>query len=50
MAFRRGEDVFRDPKPFVYYVQPNYRKIVCDWCLKMYDDEEILKEKKCARC
>ena len=48
MAYKRGQEVFRDPKPFVYYVQPNYRKVVCDWCLKMCENEGILK--KCTRC
>ena len=48
MAYRRGQEVFRDPKPFVYYVQPEYHKVVCDWCLKMCKNEGILK--KCTRC
>ena len=48
MAFKCGQEVFRDPKPFVYYVQPNYRKVVCDWCLKMCKNEGILKT--CTRC
>ena len=48
MAYKRGQEAFRDPKPFVYYVQPNYRKVVCDWCLKMNEDEEILKA--CTKC
>ena len=48
MAYKRGQEAFRDPNPFVYYVQPNYRKVVCDWCLKMYEDEKTLKA--CTRC
>ena len=48
MGYKRGEEVFRDAKPFIYYVLPDYRKIVCDWCLKMCENEGILKA--CARC
>ena len=48
MAYKRGQEVFRDPKPFVYCVQPNYRKVVCDWCLKMCQNEGIIKA--CTRC
>ena len=35
MALRPGEEILRDSKPFCYYVNPRYRKIVCGWCLKM---------------
>ena len=48
MAYKRGQEVFRDPKPFSYIVFPKYRKIVCDWCLKMCENEEILKA--CTKC
>ena len=48
MAYKRGEEVFRDPKPFIYFVDPKYCKVVCDWCLKMCDNEGILKA--CTRC
>ena len=48
MAYKCGQEVFRDPKPFTYYVFPIYRKVVCDWCLKMCEDEGILKA--CAKC
>ena len=48
MAYKRGQEVFRDPKPFAYYVFPLYHKVVCDWCLKMCEDEGILKA--CTRC
>ena len=48
MAYRCGQEVFRDPKPFVYYVKPIYRRVVCDCCLKMYESEGILKA--CAKC
>ena len=48
MAYKRGQEVFRDPKPFSYFVFPKYRKIVCDWCLKMCENEGILKA--CTKC
>ena len=48
MAYKHGEEVFRDPKPFIYFVDPKYRKVVCDWCLKMCENEGILKA--CTRC
>ena len=48
MAYRRGQEVFREPKPFSYVVLPKYRKVVCDWCLKMCENEGILKA--CAKC
>lgn len=51
MAYKRGQEVFRDPKPFLYYVQPNYRKIVCDWCLKLCESERIVRIlKTCTKC
>ena len=48
MAFKRGQEVFRDTKPFIYFVEPNFRKVVCDWCLKMCENEGILKT--CTKC
>ena len=48
MAYKRGEEVFRDPKPFIYFVDPKYRKVVCDWGLKMCENEGILKA--CIKC
>ena len=48
MAYKHGQEAFRDPKPFVYYVRPNCRKVVCDWCLKVFENEGILKE--CSKC
>ena len=35
MAFSTGSEILRDSKPFCYYVNPRYRKVVCGWCLKM---------------
>ena len=34
MGYRAGEDVFVESKPFSYVVDPQFRKIVCDSCLK----------------
>ena len=48
MVYKCGQEVFRDPEPFSYIVIPKYRKIVCDWCLKMCESEGILKA--CAKC
>ena len=48
MAYKSGQEVFREPKPFSYVVFPKYRKVVCDWCLKMCENEGILKA--CAKC
>ena len=48
MAYKRGQEVFRDPKPFIYVVNPKYCKIVCDCCLKLCENEGILKA--CAIC
>ena len=48
MAYKRGQEVLRDPKPFSYVVTPKYRKIVCDCCLKMCKSEGILRA--CAKC
>ena len=48
MAYRRGQEVFREPKPFSYVVLPKYRKVVCDCCLEMCENEGILKS--CAKC
>ena len=48
MAYKRGQEVFRDPKPFIYVVNPKYCKIVCDCCLKLCENEGILKA--CATC
>ena len=39
MAYRRGQEVFREPKPFSYVVLPKYRKVVCDCCLEMCENE-----------
>ena len=35
MTYKRGEEVFCDPKPFIYFIVPKYCKVVCDWCLKI---------------
>ena len=50
MAYKRGQEVFRESKPFSYIVFPRYRDIVCDWCLKyvMCENEGILKA--CIKC
>ena len=48
MAYKCGQEVFRESKPFSYIVFPKYRKIVCDWCLKMCESEGILKV--CTKC
>ena len=48
MAYKRGQEVFCDPNPFSYVVDPKYRKIVCDCCLKMSNSQEFLKA--CAKC
>ena len=48
MAYKRGQEVLRDSKPFSYVVFQKYRKIVCDCCLKKYKNEGILKA--CAKC
>ena len=48
MAYKCGQEVFRESKPFSYIVFPKYRKIVCDWCLKMCESEGILKA--CVKC
>ena len=48
MVYQRGQEVFRDPKPFSYTIYPKCRKVVCDSCLKLYPDEGILKV--CTKC
>ena len=48
MAYKCGQEVFCDPKPFAYYVEPKYSKVVCDCCLEMCESEGILKA--CAKC
>ena len=48
MAYKCGQEIFCDPKPFAYYVEPKYSKVVCDCCLELCESEGILKA--CAKC
>ena len=48
MAYVKGQEVFRDSKPFSYVVLPKYSKIVCDACLHMSQTEGELS--RCTKC
>ena len=48
MSYQRGQEVFRDSKPFSYVICPRYRKVVCDFCLKKCDFEGLLLA--CGQC
>ena len=48
MAYVRGQEVFRDSKPFSYVVKAKYSKIVCDGCLHMSKNEGELS--RCTKC
>ena len=48
MVYLRGEEVLRDKEPFAYMIFPNFRKLVCDNCVKKASELGVMKA--CVKC
>ena len=48
MVYLKGEEVLRDKEPFVHMIFPNFRKLVCDSCVKKVSEIEVMKP--CDEC